>query len=122
MLIAVALAEPSTGDILVRLANHDLRLIGLPSVLEARMVLAGRRPGLSPDAIDDLLQSLAVQAVDFTMQMERAAWRAWQRFGKGRHPAALNFGDCMSYGVAHALNLPLLFIGDDFVKTDMAVA
>ena len=51
-----------------------------------------------------------------------AAVEAWLRFGKGRHPAALNFGDCMSYAVAKVANTPLLFVGEDFPQTDIEIA
>ena len=65
----------------------------------------------------------AIEAVDFTMDMYREAVRALERFGKGRgHPAQLNFGDCMAYAVAKVYDLPLLYKGDDFARTDIRSA
>jgi ribonuclease VapC len=68
---------------------------------------------------DALLHRLAVEVVPFTAAHATLARDAWLRFGKGRHPAGLNIGDCCSYAVARHAGLPLLFKGDDFSKTDL---
>src|SRR5262249_19209764 len=91
-------------------------------IFEAGMVLSSK---LSRDArplIRDLLRRMDARVVDFTDDHADIAVSAFLRYGKGRHPAALNFGDCMAYAVARLSGLPLLFTGDDFSKTDIEAA
>ena len=121
-LIAIALAEPNADRLTAKLLTTERRYIGAPSVLEAEIVLAQRAPNAPVNAITELMQTLGIEEIAFTQAMRERSFNAWQTFGKGRHPAALNYGDCMSYGVASALNLPLLFIGNDFVRTDIEIA
>ena len=118
-LIAIALAEHNVDLLTAKLLTTERRYIGAPSVLEAEIVLAQRAPNAPVNAIAELMQTLAIEEVAFTHAMRERSYNAWQTFGKGRHPAALNYGECMSYGVASALSLPLLFIGNDFVRTDI---
>ena len=118
-LIAIALAEPNADPLTAKLLSIERRYIGAPSVLEAEIVLAQRAPNAPVNAITELMQTLGIDELAFTQAMRERSHNAWQIFGKGRHPAALNYGDCMSYGVASALGLPLLFIGNDFVRTDI---
>ncbi len=68
------------------------------------------------------LAALRVEVMPFDQHQLHWALEGWRRFGKGRHPAGLNLGDCFSYGLARALNAPLLFKGDDFAATDVAPA
>jgi len=68
------------------------------------------------------VRRLAVQLVPFTAEHSDAAIDAFVRYGKGRHPAALNFGDCQSYAVAVVAGMPLLFTGNDFARTDISPA
>ena len=93
--------------------------MGSSSALEAQIVLAQRTSIAPVAAVVDLLSMLAIEGVVFTQTMREHAHTAWRTFGKGRHPAALNYGDCMSYGVATAMALPLLYIGNDFSRTDI---
>lgn len=99
-------------------------LIGAPTLLELKMVLSG----VFDDAIADrivlrLLNEVRIEPVDFTSAMADAAVTAFRTFGKGRgHPAKLNFGDCMSYAVAKVLDIPLLYKGGDFARTDIRSA
>ena len=120
--IAIALAEPHADRLTAKLLTTERRYIGAPSVLEAEIVLAQRAPNAPVNAITELMQTLGIEEIAFTQAMRERSYNAWQTFGKGRHPAALNYGDCMSYGVASALNVPLLFIGNDFVRTDIQIA
>jgi ribonuclease VapC len=78
-----------------------------------------------PDATRDmelLVESAIDQIVEFGHEHAVSAAQAWRRFGKGRHPAALNFGDCLAYAVADVADVPLLFKGDDFARTDVRAA
>ncbi len=121
-LIAIALAEPGATALCDRLLTADARFIGAPSVLEAEIVLAQRVPNAPMSAIADLLAALDIEEIPLTPVMRQHAFAAWLAFGKGRHAAGLNYGDCLSYGVAGALALPLLFVGNDFSRTDVRVA
>ena len=90
--------------------------------LEASMVLIGRgrtRRGLE---LDNLMEELAIELIVFDEQQAKISQTAFIRFGKGRHPAGLNFGDCVSYALAQSRGLPLLYRGDDFAKTDVVSA
>ena len=90
--------------------------------LEASMVIVGRgRPQLT-DELDGLLTELAIELVPFDRAQALGSRAAFIRFGKGRHPAGLNFGDCVSYALARSRGLPLLYKGTDFAKTDVISA
>ena len=121
-LIAIAFDEPIAASVALRLSGYRRRVIGSSTVIESSIVYASRRPTASDGAIDHLLTLLNVETAEFSIAMQQHAWQAWLRYGKGRHPASLNFGDCMSYGVAAALNAPLLFVGHDFSQTDIEAA
>ena len=121
-LIAIALVEDAADALTAKLLLASHRYIGAPSVLEAQIVLAQRAPHAPASAVVNLLNVLAIEEVGFTAKMREHAHTAWQSFGKGRHPAALNYGDCMSYAVATAMALPLLYIGNDFSRTDIQAA
>ena len=122
VLIAIAFNEANADDLLERIQRYDERFVGAHCLLEAGMVFAARKVCNHRDPIDDLVRELNLISLDFSSEMEALAWLAWLRYGKGRHPASLNFGDCMSYGVAAALNAPLLFVGNDFSQTEIDVA
>jgi ribonuclease VapC len=91
-----------------------------PSLLEAHMVFVSR--GGKAEHLQSFLNSIGIEALPFTGDHLQTARKAFDRYGKGRHPAALNFGDCMAYAAASLARLPLLFIGDDFTKTDISSA
>ena len=104
------------------IAESSVRLVSVATVLEATMVLEGRQ-GLGRGAQLDLFihrTLIDVRVVDLD-QLE-AARGAFRRYGKGRHPAALNFGDCFSYALAKTAGEPLLFKGTDFALTDVQSA
>lgn len=118
--LAVLQDEPERGEFAALIAEAPRRLISTVSVLEAAMVLEGRR---GPDAgldLDDFLRKAAVETVAFDEDQLRLARTAFRRFGKGRHPAGLNFGDCASCALAQWSGEPLLFKGTDFASTDVA--
>ncbi len=122
VIVAITLREPGHEELVNKLRSADSLGIGTPSLTEAGMVLASRL-GVEPQALlDRFLRDFGVVPVVFGEQHWREALEAFRRFGKGRHPAALNFGDCLSYATAKLADHPLLFVGDDFPKTDIAVA
>lgn len=83
------------------------------------MVLSRRLAGDPLPLLTELLEELEVEVIPFTAEHSRAAVRAFLNFGKGRHPAALNFGDCLTYSVASVANQPLLYVGNDYARTDL---
>jgi ribonuclease VapC len=91
-------------------------------LLEASMVLIGRGPPEIADRLDTLVQDLAIEVVPVDAVLARESRAAFIRFGKGRHPAGLNFGNCVSYALAQTFGVPLLYKGDDFAKTDVVSA
>jgi ribonuclease VapC len=98
-------------------------LIGTPTLLEASMVLPTVVGKSAADSfLRDFLDDSAVEPVPFSLKMFEAAKAAFERYGRGRHPAKLNFGDCMSYAVAKVLDAPLLYKGTDFAHTDIRPA
>jgi ribonuclease VapC len=120
-LLAVVLGEPDAERFLAALQS-DAVAISAVSLTEALIVAEARQ---GPDAARDL-ELLVAGTVDRVVPVDeahaRAAAGAWRRFGKGRHPAGLNFGDCLAYATASLANLPLLFKGDDFAQTDLNAA
>jgi ribonuclease VapC len=91
------------------------------SLLETSVVAMARKGAASAVLVDALINALQIRVEDFSAQQAEIARDAWDRFGKGRHPAALNIGDCCSYALASQLERPLLCKGEDFSKTDIRV-
>lgn len=92
------------------------------SVVESGIVVEARQGREAGRDLGELLGVLAATVVPVDQRQAELAIRAWRRFGKGRHPAALNLGDCFSYALAQALDEPLLFTGEDFTQTDIRSA
>lgn len=123
-LVALLMAERPARAIFDALAQAPTWAVGAPTLVETAMVLAGRRSGPSSAATSDLalvMSRFEVVVLPFTQDHWLTAWAAFLRYGKGRHPAGLNFGDCLTYAVAKLSGLPLLCIGDDFAQTDLAL-
>ena len=117
-LVAIVLKETESRRFRSFIARHDC-IIGAPTRFEAEMVLLSRLGAPAVAALRHLLAARTVETIDFTPEHTKIAFDAFERFGRGRHPAKLNFGDCMAYAVARCANAPLLFKGDDFSKTDI---
>lgn len=101
-------------------ANH-LRMAA-PTWLECLIVVQGRKGAAGVEALRELVQRLGVELVAFDAALAERAHSAWLRYGKGRHRAGLNMGDCYAYALASALDDVLLFKGDDFAATDILPA
>lgn len=95
--------------------------VGAPTLVEASLVL-GSRLSNAEDLLNAFLQLHTVYIVPFSEIHWREATAAFLRFGKGRHSAKLNFGDCLSYATAKVARKPLLYVGDDFAQTDIMSA
>lgn len=118
-LIALILGEPEGDRVRDRLGVAETVLIGAPTMLETEMVLSTRMGSRGRFALGRLLQEVPFSEVSFAQEHRMIATDAFLRFGKGRHPARLNLGDCMTYAVAKVARRPLLCVGDDFAKTDL---
>jgi len=118
IILAIALREPEVISF-ERLVRREAILIGWPTLLETRMVLTGKGFVNAAAIVDHLSELPNTTAIAFDEKHYRAAEQAFERFGKGRHPAALNMGDCFSYAVAAVNKAPLLFKGQDFGQTDL---
>jgi ribonuclease VapC len=122
-LVAVLRREPEADRFLQVITEADGCLLSSVSLLETSMVLAGRTGDTASWAeLDALIARAAMQVVAQDTGLTGEARGAFLRYGKGRHSAALNLGDCASYAVAKSRNLPLLFKGDDFPRTDLLAA
>lgn len=120
-LAAVLFGEPEALQVADRLASGDA-LLAAPTRLEIGIVIEARSGSDGVRRLESLLMAAAIQVVEFTPEHAIGALEAFRRYGKGRHRAGLNFGDCMSYSLAKSMDVPLLFVGDDFTHTDIAIA
>jgi ribonuclease VapC len=121
-IMAMILAEPEGAAFEDLVTRVERVAMSAATHLEVSMVSAGRRsPDIWPD-VDDLLQRMEVEVVPFTAEHAALARQAWRRYGKGRHTAGLNLGDCFAYALAVSRDEPLLFKGDDFSQTDVKAA
>lgn len=118
-LLAVLLEEPDARRFENSIARAWPRRMSTVALLEAAMVVESRGGTRAGQALDELLEKVEIQSVPVTSEHASAARRAWRRFGKGYHPAELNFGDCFAYALAEVIGEPLLFKGEDFARTDV---
>jgi ribonuclease VapC len=117
--LAVIGQEPGCERIIHQLAASPENRIGAPTRLETGIVLTARFGARGKTAMARFLQENSIQTVAFDEAHASVALDAYSRFGKGRHPAALNFGDCCTYAIASVASEPLPCAGDDFAKTDL---
>jgi ribonuclease VapC len=117
--LAILQDEPERAEFVSLIEHSSRRLISAVSVLEAAMVLEGRRGDDAGADLDLFLQKASIETVAFDQEQLELARTAFRRYGKGRHPAGLNFGDCAAYALARWSGEPLLFKGDDFSVTDV---
>jgi ribonuclease VapC len=118
--LAILQDEAERTEFVSLIEQSSRCLISAVSVLEAAMVLEGRRGDDAGSDLDLFLHRASVETVAFDEEQLMVARTAFRRFGKGRHAAGLNFGDCASYALAQWSGEPLLFKGGDFVATDIA--
>jgi ribonuclease VapC len=120
-LVAIMTREPSADRLVTAVEADRTRLVSAATVVEASLVLLGRYGEAGDTQLDRLLRSIGAEVVPVGEEQVMLARDAALRFGRSRHPAALNFGDCFSYALAVARGESLLFVGDDFSKTDVEV-
>jgi ribonuclease VapC len=121
-LVAILKVEGDAATLLHALANSRANRIGSATLLEAQIVVVSHLGDAGLVELELLLSRAQIQPVPFEASHMQWALHGWRHYGKGRHRAALNLGDCFSYGLAKALDAPLLFKGDDFRFTDVELA
>ena len=120
-LVAILFREPEAERLLVALETASSSSLGAPTLTETGIVI-GSRLGFRSRDLNQLLATFEVNIVSFSPLHDEEALRAYEKFGKGRHKAGLNFGDCLTYAVAKLAQEPLLCVGQDFVHTDLPLA
>ena len=120
-IIAMLTQEPKADRLLTAVEADRTRLVSAATVIEASLVLLGRYGEAGDAPLDRLLRSIGAEVVPVGEEQVALARDGALRFGRGRHPAALNYGDCFSYALSVERGEPLLFVGDDFSQTDVEV-
>lgn len=118
-LVALLLGEPQGPDIAAAFEAAGQAVISAATLVEATIVVESRLGAEGVLRLDQLLRAAEVVTVAVDEIQARAASDAWRAFGKGRHPAALNLGDCFTYALAQVRDEPILCIGNDFARTDL---
>ena len=121
-LLALVFREPGYERLVDALSEAPWVGVGAPTWAETGIVLSSRLGSGSRSTLALLHEELDVAILPFEAAQARAARVAFERFGRGRHPASLNFGDCLTYATARLSGQPLLFVGDDFALTDIESA
>ncbi len=120
--VAILLREPGYLNLLEAIGTAPKVAIGAPTLVESSMVVTARLGPASRDLAATMMREGGIDIVPFSEDHSIVAVDAFLRYGKGRHRANLNFGDCMAYAVACLADRPLLFLGEDFRHTDITAA
>ncbi len=120
-LLAILFKEPERLEFIEAIASDPVRLLSVVNALEAALVVETRKGEAGGRELDLLLHRSKIEGVAFQPEHAEAARAAWRKYGKGRHPAGLNLGDCCAYALSKISGEPLLFKGEDFKKTDALV-
>jgi ribonuclease VapC len=118
-ILAALLEEPGYGGILDRISSAQSVGLGAPTFVETAIVLSSKLRRDARSQLNEFLRAAEAELIPLGPEHVDAAVDAFLRYGKGRHPAALNFGDCLTYAIAAVASVPLLFTGNDFTKTDI---
>lgn len=121
-LVAIALDEPERAAFVAKIAAAEAVGVSAPTLFEAGLVLSSRMGLDARELLAELVDASDVVIMEFGPRHWQEALSAWTRFGKGRHPAGLNFGDCLAYATARVAGQPLLCKGNDFAQTDLETA
>jgi ribonuclease VapC len=120
-LAAILFREPERQKFLEAIVADEQRLISAATMLEAGIVIEGRQGEAAGREFDLFAVRVGLQVVPFDAEQLEIARSAWRKYGKGRHPVALNFGDCFVYALAKVSGEPILAKGTDFVRIDVGV-
>lgn len=121
-LLAVLNREPDSSRLEAAMRTAAPCRMSVANILETSIVVESRGGAEAGRELDAFLEHAAIEPVPVTATHLEAARRAWRRFGKGRHPAGLNYGDCFAYALARTTGEPLLYQGNDFARTDIPAA
>lgn len=121
-LLAILNREPDAGLYETAIAAATPCRMSAANFLESAIVVESRGGSEAGNELDAFLDTAEIEIAPVTGEHAAAARQAWRRFGKGRHRAALNFGDCFAYALAQTAREPLLYKGDDFARTDIPAA
>jgi ribonuclease VapC len=122
VIVAIVAREAGHGELVRKLESARGLGIGTPTLAETGIVLATAFQLDEAAVLDRFVRDFEVTLIPFSDAHAREAMAAYRRYGKGRHRAALNFGDCMTYATAKLAQLPLLCVGHDFPATDLLIA
>jgi ribonuclease VapC len=122
VIIAILKGEPEADAFIGTLSRYPVRRISAVSWVESAVVTDGNRNPILSRRFDELVRGAAVRVESVTPKQAEIARQAYRDFGKGRHKAGLNFGDCFAYALAKEMDEPLLFKGKDFSHTDVEAA
>ena len=120
--LAILFHEPDAERLAAAITTAPTRRMSVATVVETTIVLESRSGAAAGHELDAFLQEAEIELEPVTAEQAQGARRAWRRFGKGNHPAGLNFGDCFAYALAEATREPLLSKGGDFELADIEVA
>lgn len=121
-LVAILLGEPEAEPFALAIAGDPKRLVSAFTALETGIVIEAKKGESGGRELDLLFHQARIEIVPMTVEQFEIARSAWRNYGKGRHPAGLNIGDCCSYALAKCAGEPLLFKGSDFSQTDIKAA
>jgi len=121
VLLAILLAEPERSHFVDLITEASVRLLSAANALETAIVSESRLNTVGGHELDILIQKAAIEIVSVDSEQFYVARQAWRKYGKGRHPAGLNFGDCFAYALSKVSSEPLLAKGTDFQKTDLQI-
>lgn len=121
-ILALLFGEPERDEFIAKIGLASQVGVGAPTLVESAIVLAARLGEEGPRYLERLVDRAGVVVIPFEASHWSIAAHAWLRYGRGRHPASLNFGDCLAYATARLADRPLLCKGDDFRRTDLRLA
>jgi ribonuclease VapC len=119
--VAIIRGEPGADELAEYLEGALVRLMSAAIRVELGIVIEARLGPAGQDVVDRFLRDARIEVVSLDAEQAERAMSAWRRYGKGRHRAALNYGDCFTYALAERTGHPILCIGDDFAATDIPV-
>jgi ribonuclease VapC len=117
-IVAIVMEEPEAADFIAALASARTRILTSVNLLEAQIVLTFGK-GMPAATAEVLVARENIEIIPFDEDLSNLAFDAYRRYGKGRHPAKLNMGDCAAYALAKSRGWPLLYKGEDFAQTDI---
>jgi ribonuclease VapC len=121
-MLAIFMQEPDGRRYLRAIVDADQRRMSVSNWLEATIVVERRGSAIAANGLDEFMQNARIDLMPVSVYQAMIARRAWRMFGRGNHPAKLNYGDCFAYALAKETGEPLLFKGADFAQTDVEPA